>query len=341
MRKPSVEKPVVFISWSGKYSKSYEVAMLLHDWLPVVIQQIDFWISEDVELGKFAVQKILSKLFVANAGIFCITEKSINSKWLNYEAGAISKASSADNADDVNNVISLLIDISENDFSNSGSPLAHFQSVSIKKVNMFKLANTLNNLTANPLSENVLRKAFEANWETFEKGYNDIISPKDIEKSKAIEYKHKYNDFIVKDLYNYGIRLSGGGTNTIKTGCLFCIDVINRLNVPITVYEICVRFGDGSTYNVEHKSGYLLTGNDTKRRFYSDTLPLTINSNSFSPLFYLLAADDAFLKEHNGENVSVICKTDVCDMEKEIDFIPVKNEIELFNKYFANNHDNT
>ena len=341
MKKVVIEKPIVFISWSGKYSKSYEVAVLLHEWLPVVIQQVDFWISEDVELGKFAIQNILSKLFVAKAGIFCITEKSLNSNWLNFEAGAISKANNATDANDVNNVISLLIDVPENNFYNSGSPLTNFQSVSLTKKNMLKIVNTLNNLTDNPLSEEILRKAFEANWETFEKEYKKIISSKEIEQSKAIEYKHKSNDFVVKALYNYGIRLCDEESATIKMGCLFCIDVINRLNVPITIYEISVRFKDGSIYNVEHRSGYLLTENNTKREYYSDTLPLTINSNSFSPLFYLLAVDDDFLKEHNGENVTVICKTDTCDMEKEVDFIPIKNAFSFFNNYIVNKHDNT
>lgn len=338
MKKSNNKRPVVFISWSGKYSRSYEVALLLHEWLPVVIQSIEFWVSEDVELGKFAVEEILSNLFVAKAGIFCITEKSMNSKWLNFEAGAISKASSAESAKEVNNVISLLIDIPENDFYNSGSPLANFQSIAVKKENMLKLINTLNNLTEEPLPEQVLRRAFEANWETFEKGYNDIISSQDIEQAKAIDFKHNNIDLVVKALYNYGIKLFDEEKTTLKMGCLFCIDIINRLNFPITIYEISVQFNNGTEYNVEHRSGYLLKDNKTNQEFYSDTLPLTIASNSFSPLFYLLEANEDFLKEHEDEKVTVLCKTDISDIEKKIDFVPIKNDYSLFNNYIVNKH---
>lgn len=340
MKKSDSEKPVVFISWSGKYSKSYEIAMLLHEWLPVVIQQVNFWISEDIELGKFAIQKIVSQLFKSSAGIFCITGKSINSNWLNFEAGAISKVNGTKDADDVNNVISLLIDVSENEFYNSGSPLANFQSVSLTKKNMLQVVNTLNNLTEDPLSEEILRKAFEASWDSFEKGYNDIISSHNIEQSRAIEYKHNNIDVIIKDLYHYGINILGETSNRIIPGCLFCIDIINRLNVPIVIYSICVKFNDGSIYNVERKSGLMLTLHNPTRYVYSDTLPLTISPYSFSPLFYILAADDDFLRLHDGESVTLICKTDIYDIEKEIVFSPKKDALDLVDNYITKKHDN-
>ena len=144
---------------------------------------------------------------------------------------------------------------------------------------------------------------------------------------------------VIKSIYDHGLRLYAEKAVELKKGCLFCIDAINRLSYPMTIYEIGIRFNDNSTYYVEHRAGYILGDNKNNRDYYSDILPITIEPNSFSPLFYLLAADEEFINTHNGEKAIVICKTDIYDLEKEIDFVPIKNGFELFDNYFVNKHD--
>ena len=62
---------LVFISWSGKKSKS--VAQALESWLKVVIQGVEAWISEDIEKGRRWNPELSPKLEQSKFGIICLT----------------------------------------------------------------------------------------------------------------------------------------------------------------------------------------------------------------------------------------------------------------------------
>jgi hypothetical protein len=84
----------VFLSWSGKRSRF--LAESLRDWIPDVLQAVQPWLSsEDIPLGARWASEIARILEDADTGVICLTKDNVNSQWLNYEAGALSKQLSA------------------------------------------------------------------------------------------------------------------------------------------------------------------------------------------------------------------------------------------------------
>jgi hypothetical protein len=78
----------VFISWSGEESGA--VAQVLRAQLPCIIQAIKpFVSSEDIEKGAAWFQQIGAELEKSDFGILCLTNTNQNSKWVQFEAGAL------------------------------------------------------------------------------------------------------------------------------------------------------------------------------------------------------------------------------------------------------------
>jgi hypothetical protein len=111
----------IFISWSG--DKSKEIAEFLKNWIEQIIQAAEPWISVDIEKGKRWNSEISDKLENSKVGIFCITKENLNSPWILFEAGAISKSSDS-------YVCTFLIDINPTDLT---GPLSLFQATKLKK----------------------------------------------------------------------------------------------------------------------------------------------------------------------------------------------------------------
>lgn len=153
----------VFISWSG--SKSGKIAIELRDWIPMVLQYVQPWLSStDIPQGsKWAseLEKILNEV---DYGIICLTKENLNSKWLNFEAGAISK-------NKLSKVIVFLVDVTSKEIE---GPLAQFQSVRAEKGDLLKLIYELNNATEHPLKEKVVDNIFEILYPNFESALKTI-----------------------------------------------------------------------------------------------------------------------------------------------------------------------
>src|ERR1700710_2297738 len=81
----------VFISWSGPASRT--MAHALKGWLPLVIPAIDpFDSNQDIANGKRWTWELADRLAKTKVGIICVTPFNLRSSWLNFEAGALSKA---------------------------------------------------------------------------------------------------------------------------------------------------------------------------------------------------------------------------------------------------------
>lgn len=71
----------VFLSWSGERSK--QVANILKDWLPQVIQAVKPWVStQDIEQGSLWENAIGDSLEKTNIGIICLTQENKERPWI-------------------------------------------------------------------------------------------------------------------------------------------------------------------------------------------------------------------------------------------------------------------
>jgi len=79
----------IFISWSG--DRSGALALALSKWLRTVNHHFHPWTSEDIERGGRWFETIGDKLANCRVGIVCVTPENLDSPWLFFEAGALSK----------------------------------------------------------------------------------------------------------------------------------------------------------------------------------------------------------------------------------------------------------
>lgn len=154
----------VFISWSGE--TSHKVAIILHDWLSTILYSIEPWVSsEDIEKGVKWNEEIMNQLAETTLGIICIDPSNVQSPWLNFEAGAISKTFDG-------KVIPILVGMSSSDLK---GPLAQFQATTLEKDDIQKLINSLNNeLGSNKIPHEQLKNSFEVSWPWLKESFDEI-----------------------------------------------------------------------------------------------------------------------------------------------------------------------
>ena len=158
----------IFISWSG--TKSQEVAKILKQWIPCVIQSVEpYFSSADIDKGARWSTDIAKELQDASFGILCVTKDNLSSSWLNFEAGALSKSI------EQSKVCPFLVDLKPSDIQNS--PILQFQMASATKDDVFKLFKSINsNLGDVKLAENVLGTTFETFWPKIEEALKSVSS---------------------------------------------------------------------------------------------------------------------------------------------------------------------
>lgn len=161
----------VFISWSGERSK--KVAEALREWLPNVIQALDPWMSsEDIEKGARWYVDIVSELEAAYYGIICLTPDNIESPWIHFEAGALSKSM------EKSRVCPYLFRIEP---SKIKGPLVLFQAAKSTKEDTKKLLHSINQaLPENALSAEKLDKTLERWWPDLNAKLEEISKMKDM-----------------------------------------------------------------------------------------------------------------------------------------------------------------
>lgn len=157
----------VFISWSGKESKAYAVA--IRQWLPNVIPALDpFYSPEDIKAGMRWSNEIAEKLQETKIGIICLTKDNLNAPWLMFEAGALSKQLEA-------RVCPILFGLKPTDVQ---GPLTQFQINEFNAEGFYKVLVSINEQLPNPLTIETLREAFQKWWMELETNISKAI-PKD------------------------------------------------------------------------------------------------------------------------------------------------------------------
>lgn len=164
------QEPVmkVFISWSS--NRSLALAKTLNENIKGIINSVDPWLSEDsIDAGKRWNLELSEELEQSKFGIICVTPENLNSRWLHFEAGAISKAVGE------SYVIPVLLELKPSDLD---GPLAQFQAIGTTKGDFSKLIASINRAVIQEgesgLSEGLLQKSFELWWPTLEASINQI-----------------------------------------------------------------------------------------------------------------------------------------------------------------------
>lgn len=149
----------IFISWSG--ALSHQVAILLRDWIPNVIQAAEPWLSsEDIAPGVAWYGEVSKQLEAVEVGIICLTAENMHSSWLNFEAGAISKQAVRAR------LCIYAVDVSPKDVQ---GPLIQFQIAVATRDDTYRLVQSLNSAVATGrLPDERLRRSFDTWWPSFE-----------------------------------------------------------------------------------------------------------------------------------------------------------------------------
>lgn len=148
----------LFISWSGERSRL--LAEALHSWIPGIINAVEPWISSnDIDPGTRWGPELADELEKTRYGIVCVTLENMNSPWLLFESGALSRY--VEKA----RVVPLLLDNKPSDIT---GPLAQFQALHIAESEIKKLIKGINltvfTLGEKGLGESLLEESFELWW---------------------------------------------------------------------------------------------------------------------------------------------------------------------------------
>jgi hypothetical protein len=154
----------VFLGWSG--DTSHKVALALHAWIPRVIQTVVPYVSsEDIAKGARWASDIAKELQTSKYGIICVTRDNVNSSWMNFEAGALSREI------DQAYVSPFLFDLKPSEID---GPLSQFQHTANSKDDLKKLLFSINDKKEHVLQKDALEDAFEMWWSKLETKLTEI-----------------------------------------------------------------------------------------------------------------------------------------------------------------------
>lgn len=165
----------VFISWSGTLGG--QVAEKLRAWLPLVVQSVDPYLSsEDTHKGTRWREVVGKELESSNYGIICVTPENVDSRWMNFEAGALSKELEG------SRVSPFLIRLKPTDLE--GSPLSQFQmTVHHEYQDVLKLIKSINAVAERKLSPDLLENVFHTWWPRLKDPLDELLKEYDAKRS--------------------------------------------------------------------------------------------------------------------------------------------------------------
>lgn len=157
----------VFLSWSGDLSK--DIAEEIRQWLPSVIQAVKpYYTPDDITKGARWASEIAGELNESKVGIICLTKENVESPWIMFEAGALSKKLSD------SKVCPILFGLDPSDIK---GPLVQFQAAKFSKTEIYKVLTMINeSLRQNALDSEVINSVFEMWWPKLESKINDLLS---------------------------------------------------------------------------------------------------------------------------------------------------------------------
>src|SRR5262245_50622373 len=144
----------VFISWSGE--RGSQLGEAIRDWLPCVLQSVEpYFTPADIDKGAKWDSEIAQALEESNVGIVILTQESLGSPWVMFEAGAIAR--SVQRA----RVCPILFGIKETDLQ---GPLSSSQVSQFIEEDINGVMRTINKAVEKPLSDATLVSVFRHWW---------------------------------------------------------------------------------------------------------------------------------------------------------------------------------
>lgn len=164
----------VFISWSGQLSQ--RIGETIKEWLPAVLQSVKpYFTPSDIEKGSRWSAEISKELENSKVGIFIFTRDNLDSQWMIFEAGAISKTI------ETAKVCPILFGFDNSDFK---GPLTQFQTSQFNKTDFKKLVRTINTgLGESKLEEKVLDEVYEMWWPKLEQKIGKLLEDNKVEST--------------------------------------------------------------------------------------------------------------------------------------------------------------
>ncbi|WP_323615898.1 toll/interleukin-1 receptor domain-containing protein [Erysipelothrix rhusiopathiae] len=152
----------VFFSWSG--AKSNHIAKHFRELLQNIYYDIDIYFSDqDIGAGDKWRSNIENGLDNNDLGIIFLTPDNLSSKWIYFEAGALSKVMSNEN------IVPIIYDLKPTDIS---EPLASFQAKSIEKNQILDVVLKIGKLMQFQPNSSAIERAFDLSWEKFNENVN-------------------------------------------------------------------------------------------------------------------------------------------------------------------------
>lgn len=196
----------VFISWSGERSKA--LANALREWLPMVLQYVEPWVSDkDISAGDRWAQAIAGELESSNFGIICITPENLNSEWILFESGALSK-SMLDGK-----VIPLLLGLELSDLS---GPLSQFQAQKVEETGIMEVVRSINKVADKKASEQIVSQLVPTLWPKLKETLDNIPSAKP--SGKHMRPQHEILEELVTGVRGLNSRIREFDPDEIERG---------------------------------------------------------------------------------------------------------------------------
>src|SRR5260221_1105730 len=160
----------VFICWSGVGSSSHQLARILSERIPEILQNADVFLSEnDIGPGRAWMEDLRKALKENRFGILCVTPENKGNLWIHFEAGSLWKG------DESTRVCPLLFKMNRTDIT---GPLAQLQAVEFEKSQFFRLICEVNEHgSEKQIDESLLQKAFDRVWSDLEADASKIEEP--------------------------------------------------------------------------------------------------------------------------------------------------------------------
>jgi hypothetical protein len=179
----------VFISWSGDLSR--RVAQALRQYLPLMIQGVEAFMSKhDLESGTRWSLELAKELEASSFGVLCLTPDNLDSSWLLFEAGALTKHVEG-------RASGLLIGgLKPTDVS---GPLSQFQHRSFTRDEVGVLLRDMNAVSEKPLGTPQLHLIFKKWWPDIESAYETALkSADDTSKRKPRDQRELIEEILTR-----------------------------------------------------------------------------------------------------------------------------------------------